>query len=352
MPFPSPGMFPSPMLHPNFHSHSYPHSHSPSPFRRASTSGPADELAGPLTPGHPTPPPGSGQFPFDLGIMPSPSPANVNPSPLKGPPTPADLRRMSIESSVLKKKVQQPRSDRSESGEESNRGSDPLPDIDETTSVQGLGMGEVGGSSSIETAASINGESGTASHGRDSGAGEENESIPSSSHQSSPSPPNRRSMLLTPAPADVFHGALVQGTDTPDAFDQQQREGMSGITDIKVIADGERGNLYYREMGDRSSFSSDSAHANGQNGHSNGANGHANGHSHDADHVSLNDEDEEELVDADAAGDSRLKEDYVPMFASLAHTPQQLAEIQRMREGAIKAKQREAAGRAPVTPGA
>jgi hypothetical protein len=157
-------------------------------------------------------------------------------------------------------------------------------------------------------------------------------------------------MLLTPASADVFHRALVQGTDTPDGF--EQREPIGGMNDIKVIADAERGNLYYRDMGDRTSFGSDGAHANGQaEGHvealdqrPNGPDGHASGHPNGTIDIG-------EDVETHEAEDAGPTEDYVPMFASLAHTPQQLAEIQRMREGAMKAKQRDAAGRAASTPG-
>ena len=100
----SPGMYPSPVLHPHFQPHSHlapPHasqSMSPGTPRRASTSGGEDAaaLAGAIHPG------------LGYGFSMPPSAAN------SGQPSPgsnggyemssADLRRISIESSVMKRK--------------------------------------------------------------------------------------------------------------------------------------------------------------------------------------------------------------------------------------------------------
>ncbi|KAK1920546.1 hypothetical protein DB88DRAFT_475820 [Papiliotrema laurentii] len=224
VPYPSPAMYPSPMLHPHF---GHPPNPSPlPPFRRASMTG-VDEpsLAGPLTPGHPTAN-GSGIFPFDLGIMPAPSPAQPMPNG-NGPLSAADLRRMSIESSVMKKKKEAAKSG-SESGEDSSRGLEALPDVDETGSVHGLGMGEldVGGSEPMQRGGA-NGESGSGS-----------------SHPSSPSPPTRASMLLTPG-SIFLHQPLIQGAETPEEFGA---ESVSDVSEIKMIPDAENGNLYYTRL--------------------------------------------------------------------------------------------------------
>lgn len=335
VPHPSPGIYPSqypsPMLHPHFN-----HSSSPSPFRRASTGGPADDLAGPLTPGQAGRLPynsfspqlqavagsSSGQYPFDLGIMPPPS-TGKRPINLGGPPSAADLRRQSIESSVLRKKGKPEGKGDSESGEESNRSNGALEGITEAE-VQGLGMGDiepVGNSGDVEEHAE------TGDHGDIGSSGSQD----SHSHPSSPSPPTRASMLLTPASADVFHRALLNGTDTPDEFSMTNNPDMTGI---KIIHDGERGNLYYTVPESRR----DSEHGGSDNASAYEPESKLNGHKHtngDSDGANTNEN--------GAVSDDGKKEDYVPMFASLAHTPQQIAEIQRMREEALKAREKQSA---------
>jgi hypothetical protein len=44
------------------------------------------------------------------------------------------------------------------------------------------------------------------------------------------------------------------------------------------------------------------------------------------------------VVPAESRSSSRQEEAYMPMFASLAHTPAQVAEIRKMKEAAMKAR--------------
>lgn len=244
-------------------------------------------------------------FPFEMGIMPSPRPPTQSSS--NGQPSADELRRMSIESSVLKKKVKEEAKSGSESGEDAPRSPSALENIKETENLEGLGMGEIG--------------DGNADRGRQlSGDGS------ASSHPSSPSPPTRASVLLTPASAEVYHRALVQGTDTPEEFARRDslQDGLSGI---KLVPDIARGNIYYT-----SSLAGSEA---GEGG---------------SDNASAYEPREEGTIlngNTDRPGDGQSTEgkeipkisaDFVPMFASLAHTPQQLAEIQRMTKEAMQAR--------------
>ena len=246
------------------------------------------DLAGTFSPGHALLPL-SGSYPdIGSGTMPLGSPSIQIPNPDNrddvesrqvkhdGQLSPADLRRMSIESSVLKKKnLQQPGS---ESGESiSNRaGGEPLVEAEEA--LEGLGFADENGESitipSIETAKRNN--------QADSGEG----STSSSSHPTSPSP-QLRQVLITPATAEVFHR---NGMHTPDS-----PAPPLNTNGIKVIIDGDQGNLYFRE--------------------------------------------DQEISDGSAGefkGDKKISVE--PVFASLAHTPEQLREIARMRENAAKAE--------------
>ncbi|KAK4684432.1 hypothetical protein P7C73_g5745, partial [Tremellales sp. Uapishka_1] len=229
------------MLHP---SHVY-GSHSPTPFRRPSSVGVSEvSLAGPLTPGlnHPPSP-----HPLDVGngIMPSPSLAyqTHNQLGLGRPTSPqtqtaADLRRISIESSVLKKKV------KAESASP-----EPQPMIEEE--VEGLGMGAVG--------------------------------------ISSPSPKGQ--ILTTPANSELYHPPLPTM--------------MNGI---QCVPDGDRGNVYSLKH-------------------------------QDDDGTSVS-EDEQEDPSTTNTSVSLEEGEYRPLFASLAHTPEQLLQIKRMREQALKERER------------
>ena len=310
------------MLHPHYHGAS--HSHSPSPFRRTSPSGLRDDAqaAGLLPPGQPAAV--NGAFTSDLGIMPLGSPASVQQptSTANGGLSPADLRRLSIESSVLKKKPQHPTSD---SGDSSPRAeSDPLPDIDEVSS-KGLGVGEL---SIVEEAFTdpMGGQE-LSDGGSREGRGDNNST---DSHPSSPSPPNRASMLLTPASPDLFHCALsINGSQTPEIAFLSSGGGSRcdlsvPLQSIEVMHDGEKGNVYYHSA---------PASEIGEGG---------------SDGVSALDTDmstrsaayREKSTEngSDENGDSKVE--YTPMFASLAHTPQQLVEIQRMREDALRAREK------------
>lgn len=224
-----------------------------------------------------------------LGTMPLHSPSLRVPSPSpsrNGELSAVDLRRMSIESSVLKKKVL-PKSG-SESGESGSirAGSEPLVVADEN--VEGLGFAvEDGDRKRVSSITSQpNGHSNSAEG-----------STSSSSHPTSPSPQPRRHILITPANADVF---LRNGTQTPDSpalpFD---------LNGIKVVIDTEHGNTYFRD-----------------------------------DQLLVKEaSDVDERVHGDEVNGGGEERDFAePVFASLAHTPAQVLQIAKMREDALKAQ--------------
>ena len=147
-----------------------------------------------------------------------------------------------------------------------------------------------------------------------------------SSRPSSPSPPNRASMLLTPASADLFHRALIQGAETPDEF--QRDISHIDLRQIKVVSDAEDGCFPSdgpAQPGSEGDVASDNASAYEPDDKENAT--LANGH------------------EVEGHGVEVAKEDYVPMFASIAHTPQQVREIHQMRERVIKARESRSSSR-------
>jgi hypothetical protein len=126
----------------------------------------------------------------------------------------------------------------------------------------------------------------------------------------SPSPPNRGSMLLTPANADVYHGQVnggqvegdEVGTGKGGLVDGQIRGSDQGSEDgsgykpsreVEIVRENHQSSTNLREG--KPSPTNDQVEVNGQ-------------------------------------------EDYVPMFASLAHTPEQIAEMKRMRDEVVRRK--------------
>ncbi|CAD6567731.1 MAG: hypothetical protein TREMPRED_003912 [Tremellales sp. Tagirdzhanova-0007] len=219
--------------------------------------------------------------------MPLGSPAIRIPSP--GPTAsqndklaPSDLRRLSIVSSVLKKKVQYKSG--SESGESSSNRAGSESNVKGIEMIDGLrnatGNGDGKGVSSVTP--QRNGNSNCAEG-----------SVPSSSYPASPSPQLRRQIPITSAnPGDLGHN----GTTTPDS------PGLTtDLSSIPAGIDYEHDQMYLPD--DQSP-------------------------SKDASPFGL----EQEELESDRA----LRE---PVFASLAHTPEQLGEIAKMmRENAQRAQ--------------
>ncbi len=258
------------------------------------------DLAGALTTGHLSAPVHqNGLYPdIGLGTMPLGSPSLRAPSPspsqIRGKLSEADLRRMSIESSVLKKKVMA--KTESESGDSSSNraGSEPL--IEAEGTLEGLGFGVENGDTMrmSNTTAPTNDHSNSAEG-----------STSSSSHPTSPSPQPRRHIPLAPATGDLFSR---NGTHTPDS------PAPVDLNAIKIVIDNERGNVYFRD---------------------------------DA-HTSLDPPEEEEEVKGIEAEQTEFAE---PVFASLAHTPEQLKEIAKMREEVVRAQRgRKRLGEGAVPP--
>jgi len=287
IPYPSPGMYPSPILHP-YH---YAQPSNSRKLMRRSSNGElnGNDSVGALSSGQlmPSRQP-SGAYPsIGSGTMPLGSPAIRVPSPSslrEGQSSAADLRRLSIESSVLKKKIK-PKSG-SESGESSSNraGSEPL--IEANESLEGLGFVVEGADGNRLATISVPNVSSQGNS--NSGEG----STSSSSHPASPSPQPRSHILVTPATADPFHRNGTHTFDSPALAPH--------LNGIKVVIDNEQGNLYFRD--DQSPSREPSP-----------------------------------LFEGEKIGEEK-REYSEPVFASLAHTPEQLREIARMREDAVRAQ--------------
>ena len=341
MPYPSPGLFgsPSPMLHPGYSMQGH-MTQMPSPYRRGSTGDPLDELAGGSAGGRPGLQSSSlgrtDSFPFHMNIMPAPSTSH-DANEASGEPSAAEIRRRSIESSVLKKKVKEEPTP-SESGESSKSkspSSNLLPGIEEVdgssraASENGRDQGEEEGEGAIS----------------ERNASEDTTSQPntfSDSHRSSPSPPIRGSMILTPASTQMFHRPLVSGSDTPDEFCMSNEALPLVAVEGKEVPEPEGGDgIYFQQR----RLSESNAH----NHSTSGMEGEwAGGQEMDLETGSDTAKfgvriETMSLADAVMGGaiksGSEERDDYMPLFASLAHTPQQVAEIQRLREEEAQRKE-------------
>ncbi|WVR03110.1 hypothetical protein IAU60_000100 [Kwoniella sp. DSM 27419] len=310
--FPSPGMYPSPamtssgggMLHPNPHYPAHPHSQysSPSPFRRSSgmSNGhgqahikgidDSSSLAGPLTPGLMG---FTNTMDIASGIMPSPN-SGQSAGALEDPTM--IMRRQSIESSVLKKKVR----DMSAISDERERVSECDGAIAEEDHSEpgpaGIDSASASGSHSHSHSSTLESRSGSVVSTSAS------VSAPGSSASVPPSPP-------------VGYATRLEG------------EG------IKVVHDGE-GNVYYPEYG-----------PDGPD-HTLVREGAQEAFSLNSPKLASGDLREQRDPQNDPAHDDhtqppvRLKGDTAPqgdlvssepIFASLAHTPEQVEEMKRMR---------------------
>lgn len=279
MPYGNGAMYGSPVTPHGFAMHPM----SPSPLRRTEGSGSSD-LAGPLTPGIgplATPSQLSSPYPSEMavGVTTPPPSASVNG---ESQMSAIELRRLHIASSVLKKKATT-----SESGDSvpnSAKASESTTESSKASEigVAGLGITQLNGVPS--TFPSVNGTKPTKQN-----------SVSSSSSNASSAAPGRH-ILITPSNADLYQPTeqpsskgsepLVQ---EPDAVDSAQSDVTNGQCDLQPKTECKR------TIDDANKFS--------------------------------------ETNDTNDA-------EFVPMFASLAHTPEQRAELARIRENAIRDRER------------
>lgn len=283
MPYPHPHLYPSPM---QSHSGFVNFVPSPSPQRRTDSATNSDLLAGPLTPGNGPSAPGSqgsSQYPSDLSLNPAgtPSSSATGLSELSA----AELRRINIASSVLKKKSRVA-TDPSENGESSHApASKPAVDISDDT-VEGLGIKQC---DTVPSAfPSVNG-AGSPSPRTSPRKPTKQRSTDSISSDASSGPPGR-SLLITPSdtgpktrsPATVM-------SPVPDGDETFTPEDANEGTPCPP----QKGDDYFGPVSDVH----DSSLGNGDT-------------------------------------------EFAPMFASLAHTPEQLQEIARIQSEALKRRTR------------
>ncbi|OCF45000.1 hypothetical protein I317_01051 [Kwoniella heveanensis CBS 569] len=329
IPYPSPGMYPSPMLQPNPHYPVHPHAHSssPTPFRRlsglqnafVSSPGLEDGLNGSLTPG-------LTGFPMDIGSSTMPIGLG-HPTSYGGPEVSQDRerRRQSIESSVLKKKVKEMTI--------TSEGELKQP-IEEEEDLQS--------GDRIEIPIVSNGpssQSGSGS-GPKSGFGSESMSEPNSSASNShpSSPRSAASALPPPTNGETLaidqNGVSTHSLNVSTSTVKTQVTSSSG-NGLRVILDGERGNVYYASEFERAEASgaqdseqevshtgteSQEQSVSGDNGTTGGSmpsgidkKGEAHGDTED---------------NQEAGGDKTFE----PIFASLAHTPEEVGHIRSQAE--------------------
>lgn len=289
---------------------------SPSPLRRAeSSSGAPDPLAGPLTPGASATP--------SLSVSSSPYPSHLSLKPLSTSTSAstnsntsesarlsaAELRRINIASSVLKKKK---KPEESESGDSNPKSSSDTIDLSMSKSspsvdpLDGLGISQMAVLPSAFPSAN-----GT----RNNGVPKPTKQRSTSSMSSDSSAPPGRSIIITPSSTDVFRSGQnspeslttpgLNGCDAPSVYVREPEE--VDLTDDTPTIPLDK----HRE------------HINALNDHlPHGADG-----------------DDDDNVDR--ADDAEI----APMFASLAHTPEQLAEFARIRQEALRDRQRRASQR-------
>lgn len=279
MPYPHPHMYPSPMQAHGFVNFVP----SPSPQRRADSSVNGDLLAGPLTPGHGSSAPGSqtsSQYPSDLSLNPNGTPSSS--ATALSELSAAELRRINIASSVLKKKSRVV-TDPSESGDSQPPSASKPSEVDiSEEGVEGLGIKQCDDSLS-STIPSVN-SPGSPTLPRNPTKQRSTDSI---SSDASSGPPGR-SLLITPSDT----GPKTRSPQTV----------MSPVPD------------------DDESFTED-------------ANGDTPCPPSKADYFgSVTDTHDSSLANGDV--------EFSPMFASLAHTPEQLQEIARIQSEALKRRTR------------
>ncbi|WVF66787.1 hypothetical protein IAT40_001529 [Kwoniella sp. CBS 6097] len=329
MSYPSPGMYPSPMLQPNPHYPVHPHAHSPTPYRRLSglpngfvaTPGLEDGLNGPMTPG-------LTGYPMDIGSSTMPiglgHPTSLGNGELSEE---RERRRQSIESSVLKKKVKEMSTIEGELKqsieEEDVQADDRIPI---TTTSNGVGSRSGSGS------------------GSKFGFGSESMSeLNSSASNSHPSSPRSAASALRPlsngdVPAVVETGAGA-GADGLNASTSTSKTHVtaSSSNGLRVVSDGERGNVYYARNDERIGASVMGEQANTINlDASQGSTATLpNGTSSNADIASDHQDGQGQAAFTDAAESEAAETksfELEPIFASLAHTPEEVGHIKSQAE--------------------
>ncbi|WWC90239.1 uncharacterized protein L201_005172 [Kwoniella dendrophila CBS 6074] len=303
MPYPSPGMYPSPMpmLHPNLihtHSHSHSHQQSPSPYRRSSSMNSNNFINNGLAGNGSTPPfspgfngnglgeqNGSLSYPMDIGSSTMPiglgHPVNNGQGENQ---IEREKRRQSIESSVMKKKILPLTS---------NSSSSPST-IDNSNS-------------SISTSGSV-----VESVDEDKVTEAIEEDVGNSSSQDGMS--NQAESIVSNS-SSLPHSDHVTSNLNIDRIDKEST--------IKVMLDSKRGNIYYRPIdvdinqnGNSTSEDQNILSKSPQNG------GTA---LESIDSISSN----------DVAEQKSRAETLEPIFASLAHTPEQIEEMRQMKLNSI-----------------
>ncbi|BEJ14554.1 hypothetical protein CspHIS471_0403210 [Cutaneotrichosporon sp. HIS471] len=280
MPYPTHHLYPSPMQAHGFINFVP----SPSPQRRADSNANGDLLAGPLTPGHGPSASGSqasSQYPSDLSLNPSGTPSSS--ATALSELSAAELRRINIASSVLKKKSRVA-TDPSENGDSQPASAAKPSEVDISEDpVEGLGIHQCDNVPS--TFASVNTPEGSPSSQRKPIKQRSTDSI---SSDASSGPPGR-SLLITPSDT----GPKTQSPQTimspvPDDEESFMAEEANGDTPCPPSKTDYFGSV---------TETTDGSLANG---------------------------------DAE----------FSPMFASLAHTPEQLQEIARIQSEALKRRTR------------
>lgn len=281
MPYPH-HMYPSPLQAHGFANFVV----SPSPHRRSEGSAGGDVLAGPLTPGHAPSGPASqasSPYPSDLSLNPpsaTPSSSTTAVSELSV----AELRRINIASSVLKKK-NRVATDASESGDSQPPSAikrSESTDITEDSTVEGLGIKQYDHVSS--TFPSANGPP-SPTLPRNPVKQRSTDSI---SSDASSAPPGRP-LLITPSDTGPkSRSPRTVMSPVPDDEEPFTPEEVNGDTPLPP--------------------------------------------SKPECFQPLNDSHDPAIVNGDA--------EFAPMFASLAHTPEQLEEIARIQAEAVRNRER------------
>ncbi|CAK9787019.1 hypothetical protein CC85DRAFT_293093 [Cutaneotrichosporon oleaginosum] len=278
-PCPHPHMYPSPMQAHGFVNFVP----SPSPQRRVDHNGNGDLLAGPLTPGHGPSASGSqasSQYQSDLSLHPNGTPSSS--ATALSELSAAELRRINIASSVLKKKSRVA-TDPSESGDSQPATTSKPSEVDiAEESIEGLGIKQCEAVPSIS--ASVDSPGSPASLRKPT----KQRSTDSISSDASSGPPGR-SLLITPSDTGPK-------TRSPHAV-------------MSPVADGDESFLADDSSGDTPCPPSKDDYFG-----------------------AVSDEQDASLANGDV--------EFAPMFASLAHTPEQLQEIARIQSAALKRRAR------------
>lgn len=305
----NPGAYPSPIV---------PHGFPTSPYpRRADGALGVSDLAGPLTPGQSTIPSSaqsqaSSPYPSDLTLNTSTGLSfQGGSSPDKPPLSAAELRRLHITSSVLKKKTREPSDSGDSNTAVSTKASEPMTTTMSESGDSSCQMMSGLGISQMDVQSTFPSANGNAKEAHDhERSARHQQQRPSkqgstSSASSEASSGRRHQILITPSNAELFHTANGQPlepltSDEPGVFVRENGHGVENGHAATAAVELE-------SKSPKSKASSSPKVSTKKPEHL---------------HVTASDT------------------EFAPMFASLAHTPQQLAEIARIREEAIRERER------------